>query len=198
MQLKVQRSSKLQIVKNGLLRLVLPFIAVRRTLDLVKNEVRRSKENLNYLKALSTETRQKIQRYKKDQSTRNDSFETTLKNRSSHALSKEELYQFFLGKKRTALVAALFFLLLNLISILKGIYLGEWTSLALGVVAMFAGQPLFFMLALGAQLRLWQLRTGRLSHEEKGGLQDYLREVEGWWWETVDPEINFNSFKAPR
>jgi hypothetical protein len=31
-------------------------------------------------------------------------------------------------------------------------------------------------MALSAQLRLWQLKTQRLSKEEKGGLKDFIRE----------------------
>jgi hypothetical protein len=48
----------------------------------------------------------------------------------------------------------------------------------------------FFMVALSAQLRLWQLRTRRLSQTEKGSLQDFISEIRGWWWTVLNPELS--------
>ena len=120
-----------------------------------------------------------------------------MESRSQNALSQPELYRYFLRRKRTALGAAVFFVLLSLYGVLGSIWYDNTRGIVLGVVSLVVSQPVFFMVALGAQLRLWQLRTRRLSKEEKGGLRDFTREVKGWWWMTLDPEFGQRKGEVP-
>ena len=185
-----QKMSVLRTTSKVAWRVLLPFSAMKRTVVLAKKEVERTKKSLGALKELSDEARKTIvEGIKGPKEQRNDSFADAMSRRSRSALSEEELYRYFLGKKRIAIGTAAFFALMGLFGVLGGIWFGHSRGIALGAISLVASQPVFLMVALGAQLRLWQLRTHRLSKEEKGGLEDFMREVKGWWWVTLDPEF---------
>jgi len=187
-----QKPSKLQASGRVALRLLLPFAAMRSTVALAKNELERTKEGLAALKNLGDEARKTLlDGIKGNESTRNDSFDAAMSNRSKNALTQDELFRYFLRRKRAALGAAAFFALVSLFGITSGMWYGHWMGIASSLISLIASQPVFFMIALGAQLRLWQLRMHRLSREEKGGLQDFMREVKGWWRVTLNPEFGY-------
>lgn len=167
-------------------RVLLPFAAMRQTVVLAKKEVERRKETFGALIELGGDALESIKGAKEQH---NDSFADAMNKRSANALNEDELYRYFLGKKRVALGTAAFFALMGLYGMLGGIWFGYNRGIVLGAISLLASQPVFFMVALGAQLRLWQLRTRRLSIEEKGGLRDFMHEVRGWWWVTIDPEF---------
>ncbi|WP_028229512.1 hypothetical protein [Paraburkholderia ferrariae] len=185
-----EKKSALRTTGKVAWRVLLPFAAMRRTVALAKKEAERTKESLGALKELGDDARKTIvEGIKGPKEQRNDSFSDAMSKRSENALSEDELYRYFLGKKRVAIGTAAFFALMALYGMLGGIWFGHNRGIALGAISLLASQPVFFMVALGAQLRLWQLRTHRLSKEEKGGLGDFMREVKGWWWVTLDPEF---------
>lgn len=174
-------------------RIVLPFAAIRQTGSLARREVERTKESLGTLKELGDDARRTIAEGISGSGERpNDTFATAMMDRRPDAPSEEDLYRYFLGKKRVALGTAAFFALMGLYGVLGGIWSGYSRGVVLGSISLLASQPVFFVVALGAQLRLWQLRTRRLSIEEKGGLGDFMREVRGWWRMTLDPEFSRN------
>lgn len=186
-----EKKSALRTTGKVAWRVLLPFSAMRRTVVLAKKEAERTKESLGALKELGDNARKTIvEGIKGPKEQRNDSFADAMSKRTANALSEDELYRYFLGKKRVALGTAAFFALMALYGVLGGIWFGHNRGIALGAISLLASQPVFFMVALGAQLRLWQLRTRRLSKEEKGGLGDFMREVKGWWWVTLDPEFS--------
>jgi hypothetical protein len=185
-----EKDSRLRMAGRIAWRVLLPFSAMRKSVSLAKAEVERTKENLTVLKGLSVDARKTIaDSFKRQEVAANDSFDAAMEDRSQNALSQPELYRYFLRRKRAALGAAVFFVLLSLYALLGSIWYDNTRGIVLGVVSLVASQPVFFMVALGAQLRLWQLRTHRLSKKEKGGLRDFTREVKGWWWMTLDPEF---------
>lgn len=185
-----KKKSKARVAGHILSRTIFPWHAMRQTWRLAKKEGSRTKDNLAVLKELSTEARQTIATSKQPNDVpRNDSFDEAMRNRSKNALPLEELYKYFLRKKRVVLAVAAFFALSGLYGLVSGIWNGHPRGIVLSVITLVASQPLFFLIALEAQLRLWQLRTQRLSKEEQGGLQDFRREVHGWWWMTLDPEF---------
>lgn len=108
------------------------------------------------------------------------SFEEAIENRDPDAPTLEQLERRFLLQKRLALWTCLAFAILALYAIAHG-------SL-LGIATLLSSLPLFFMAALSAQLRLWQLRTHRLSRAERGGLIDFIKDIPGWYWQVLDPE----------
>ena len=179
-------------------RVLLPFSAMRKSVSLAKAEVERTKENLTVLKDLSVDARNTIANsFKGQEVAANDSFDAAMESRSQNALSQQELYRYFLRRKRAALGAAVFFVLLSLYGVLGSIWYDNTRGIVLALVSLVASQPVFFMVALGTQLRLWQLRTHRLSKEEKGGLGNFTREVKGWWWMTLDPEFGQRKGEEP-
>lgn len=109
------------------------------------------------------------------------SFQTVMDRRGAGAPSVDALTRHFLRQKRWALAGAALFTVLGTGAIASGHLLG--------IATLLSALPLFFMASLSSQLRLWQLRTQRLSPSEKGGLQDFIREIDGWYWEVLDPEI---------
>ena len=66
-----------------------------------------------------------------------------------------------------------------------------------GLLSIATAMPLLFAMALSAQLRLWQLKTQRLSKEEKGGLKDFIRENRNWFRQLLDPEYGHGKGGRP-
>ena len=166
-----------------------PIPAVRKTYALTKNELERTKGNLVLLKGMGEEARQAVLNSKKDRSAHNDSFEAVMNEVESDTFTRSDLYRAFLRKKRIALGMAAFFVLFGVYGIASGLLHDDVKGAVLGILSLVASQPVCFLIALGAQLRLWQLRTGRLSREERGSLRDYTRDEKNWWLKTLDPEI---------
>ncbi|MCC7005924.1 MAG: hypothetical protein IT497_04695 [Ottowia sp.] len=185
-----QDNQKIKAVGKALWRVVLPFSAMRNTVTLVKKEFQTSRQNLDTIKELGLDVKEKFSDTLKDQKlTRNDSFDDVMRRCSKNGLSEKALYRLFLRDKRVALGIGLLFAIFGMYGFLGGIAFGHGRSILLSIMSLIASQPLFFLVALRAQLRLWQLQTRRLSIEEKGGLEDFMREVPGWVWITLDPEF---------
>lgn len=185
-----QKHGALRKAGRVALRLLTPIPAMRRSATLAKKEFGRTRDNLVLLKDLGGDARKAVVHgIKGEESKRNDSFEMVMRNASQEGVTQTDLYRIFLRKKRIALGTAAFFLLLGVYGMVGGMFYGNPRGVVLGLISLVSSQPVFFMLALGAQLRLWQLRTHRLSREERGGLKDFMREARGWWWMTLDPEF---------
>ncbi len=167
-----------------------PFWAIGQTAQLAKAEISRTKDNLILLKGIGADARAALSVGVKDTpSAHDDTFEVVMGRLHDTGISTSDLYAIFLRKKRVALGAAATFGLMGLYGIIGGVLAGDVRSIVLGILSLASGHPIFYMLALSAQLRLWQLQTRRLSRAEKGGLQDFVRETKGWWRMPLDPEF---------
>lgn len=172
---------------------IMPLSAMKRTLSLTKHEIERNKENLQYLKELSAEAKRVLTDAKShDEDRPGLSFEEAMASRSSDAPSIPELYRSFLMKKRWALAAWVFFALTGGCAVAGGVIFGHPKDILLGALSLFVTQPVFFMAALGAQLRLWQLKTKRLSVAERGGVRDFMSDYRDWFRQLMNPEINWS------
>ena len=167
-------------------RIVMPFSAMKKTASLAANEAQRHRENISYIREMAQTVRESL--LKTDAQSRDQSFDDAMHNRSPDALGEADLYRYFLGRKRVCHTAMLFFLVLGVLGVLNGVSTDTPRVVAFSLLSIVAAMPLFFVLAMSAHLRLWQLTTHRLSHEERGGLQDWMREP-GWWATVLDPEI---------
>lgn len=171
---------------------IMPLSAMKRTLSLTKRELERNKENLQYLKELSVEAKRVLSDDKvSDEDKPGLSFEEAMASRSDDAPSIAELYRSFLMKKRWALAAWFFFALTGGCAVVGGIIFGHPKDILLGALSLLVSQPVFFMAALGAQLRLWQLRTKRLSVQERGSVGDFMSDYRDWFRQLMNPEINW-------
>ncbi|WP_137808327.1 hypothetical protein [Pseudomonas sp. G(2018)] len=172
---------------------IMPLSAMKRTLSLTKREIERNKENLQYLKELSAEAKRILS---EDEASNEDrpglSFEEAIASRSPDAPSIPELYRSFLMKKRWALAAGVFFALTGGCAVVGGIVFGHPKDILLGALSLLVSQPVFFMAALGAQLRLWQLKTKRLSVQERGSVRDFISDYRDWFRQLMNPEINWS------
>lgn len=165
-------------VRKLLLYLVWPWPAIRRNLA---RETSRHKENIVYIKDLAHRPQPTAPDDREDDPARGQTFEEAMRGRGPGALPAAQLEKRFVRQKRLALATCAAFVVMAGTSIANG----NW----LGIATLLTCLPLFFMACLSAQLRLWQLRTKRLSKEEKGGLGDFFRETDGWLWQVLDPEI---------
>lgn len=190
-----------RLAKGGWLvlwRIILPFSAIRRSVQLAKNEVERNKDNLVYLRDLKNQAFETLKPTKhveaesgEEESPQEEiGFDEAMRRRSEGALSVPRLYRLFLIKKRWALAAALFFFVISIVGVAGGVATEQYKNVILGVLSLLVTQPGFFLVALGAQLRLWQLTTKRLSKAEKGGFNDFLQENPRWWALTLNPEFS--------
>ncbi|MCU1737536.1 MULTISPECIES: hypothetical protein [unclassified Pseudomonas] len=171
---------------------IMPVSAMRRTLSLTKREIERNKENVQYLKELSAEAKRILSEGGAcDEDRPGLSFEEAMAARSADAPSMPGLYRSFLIKKRWALLAGVFFALTGLCAVVGGLVSGHPKDVLLGAASLLVSQPVFFMAALEAQLRLWQLKTKRLSVHERGGVRDFMVDYRDWFRQLINPEINW-------
>lgn len=164
------------------LRLVWPGAAIKKTIEHTRKAKEQHRSNIVHIKELYQEVR-KNAKFEQQEETREDlSFEEAMNNRAPGSPSIPALYDLFLLKKRLALAVGALFITTAIYALANGTWLG--------LATLVASPPVFFIIALSAQLRLWQLRTRRLSQAEKGGLQDFLKEIRGWWRVVLDPELS--------
>ena len=164
------------------LRLIWPGAAIKKTIEHTKGFQEQHKKNLEHIRALYQGVRKSSKPESKESSRMDCTFEEAINNREPGSPSIPTLYDLFLFKKRLALAAGTVFITLGVYAMVNATWLGMTTLLT--------SPPVFFMIALSAQLRLWQLRTRRLSQTEKGSLQDFITEIRGWWWTVLDPELS--------
>lgn len=169
-----------------LLRVLFPVAAMKRTKDLVLQDVERNRENLAYLRELMKHARARVKKASKEEVGRG-SFDEAISNRREGALSIADLQVAFVRRKRWALFAGLFFLVTALYGMVAGGTSGNAKQLLLSAGSAVVALPLFFLIALSAQHRLWQLKNRRLSVEEKGGLSDFQRETPFWLLVVLNP-----------
>lgn len=165
--------------------LALPWRAIKMNLSYVKKAKESHRQNIVLIGDLLHEATRKSKRRANAASTNDVSFDDAMNSRGPEAPSIGQLERRFLLQKRMALWAGLAFALLGLLALVHGNLLG--------IATLLTCIPLFFMAALSAQLRLWQLRTRRLSREERGGLMDFIREIDGWYWDVLNPEYGKQS-----
>lgn len=167
-------------------RIITPFSAMKKTASLGATEVQRHRENISHIREMAHTARESLLRT--DAQSRDQSYASAMQDRSPNALSETDLYRYFLGRKRVCQSAMLFFLILGALGVVNGVSTETTRVVVFSLLSILAALPLFFVLAMSAQLRLWQLSTHRLSRAERGGLHDWMREP-GWWATVLDPEI---------
>lgn len=166
----------------------LPFRAVRMNIVQLKKARQVHADNIVYIRSLYRQITKNDSEGTSDAVTTSD-FAKVMRSRPEGAPSIEALKRRFLRQKRLALATCAAIIALSLYALSSG-------SL-LALATLISSPPLFFMAALSAQLRLWQLRTKRLSVEEKGGLRDFIRERRTWYLEVLNPEFGLQPGEQP-
>ncbi len=170
---------------------IFPLSAVKRTVALTRREIDRNKENFQYLKELSARAKHTLEAGEgNEQGGPGRTFEEAMASRSADAPSIVQLYRSFLLRKRWALSIGALFAVSGLYAVVGGLVLGHYKDVLLGGLSLLVSQPAFFLAALGAQLRLWQLKTKRLSVEERGGVRDFMADYPDWFWQLINPEMS--------
>lgn len=159
------------------LHLLWPWPAIRGSVRHLNAQKEQHKENILYIKELARGD--KINASAEPSSLR--SLDEVMRSRPAGAPSIAALEKRFLLQKRLAIGTCAAFIVMAGYAIAKGNLLG--------IATLLSCLPLFFMASLSAQLRLWQLRMRRLSKEEHGGLRDFMRQIDGWYWQVLDPEL---------
>ncbi|WP_066336497.1 hypothetical protein [Azohydromonas lata] len=191
-----QRPSRARSIGRGILRVMLPFHAMRQTVHLAKQEAQRTKDNVVILRDLATQARRSLTDSQINSANdthtaepAEESFDEAIARRGPGALPIPILRRAFLRKKRTALVMALIFLLTALTQIAWGVATFSAGAVFFGLLSLAGSQPLCFVLALSAHFRIWQIDNRRLSRAEKGGFDDFRQEVPRWWLTVLNPEL---------
>lgn len=181
--------SRLRRAGGTALRILFPFSAMRQSAELARREMDRTKNNLVVLRELGKGARDAVVGPKAADA-RDESFDEAMARRRPDAMSAPELRSHFLWRKRIAIGAAVVFLACAIVKVVLGLLSHSSRDVLLGTACGLGGQPLMFVIALGAQFRLWQLDNHRLSTSERGGLQDFMRECPGWLRATLNPEFH--------
>lgn len=170
------------------LKVLFPFSAMRQTAELAQREAERTRSNLVVLKRLGRDARDAIAGPRSSEAV-DETFDEAMRRRRPDAMSAADLRKHFLLRKRIAIFAAAFFFLTALGQAVLGIWMDSVRAVVLAALCGLSFQPMFFVITLGAQLRIWQLDTRRLSSSEHGGIKDFMRECPSWWLITLDPEL---------
>ena len=181
--------SRLRRAGGTALRILFPFSAMRQSAELARREMDRTKHNLVVLRELGKGARDAVAGPKAGDA-RDESFDEAMARRRPDAMSAPELRSHFLWRKRIAIGAAVVFLACAIVKVILGLLAHSHRDVLLGAACGLGGQPLMFVIALGAQFRLWQLDNHRLSTSERGGLQDFMRECPGWFRATLNPDFH--------
>lgn len=185
-----EKKSKLGLILTGSLKIFLPFSAMSKTLKYAKREYEISKENIKYIRSLKNSALEQLKNSKDKREQANTSFNKAITQRSKDALSIEELLNLFKKRKQITIAFGLMFLLFSSYTLIAGIINLSNKTIVLSALSILCSQPLFFISALGSELRIWQLSTKRLSKEEQGGLNDFQRENRKWWFNVINPYFN--------
>ncbi|MET3132773.1 hypothetical protein AAKU55_003053 [Oxalobacteraceae bacterium GrIS 1.11] len=170
-------------VGRFLMRVVWPWAAIGKSVRQLSRQKRQHQENILYIKELVRSDPRKAP------AASSPSFDDMLRNRPPGAPGIVDLEKRFLRQKRLAIGTCAVFIAMAGYALANGNLLG--------IATLLSCLPLFFMASLSAQLRLWQLRMRRLSKEERGGLRDFLREINGWYWQVIDPELGYRPGEKP-
>jgi len=158
--------------------------AMRQTILLAKKEISRTKDNFEVIKELGTEAKQIL--LGQPNAANDQSFESAMQGRTESEVT--DLYLRILWQKRIVLGVGCAFAGIAFYTVVRGLINHNLYGVLLGCMSLTAVTPMTLVLALSAQLRLWQIRTRRLSVAERGGIYDFMRETR-WLRETLSPEI---------
>lgn len=162
--------------------IALPWHAIKMNMAQLRKAKDVHRENIIYIRDLYKEATSRSRQARQDVAQANDvTFDEAMRNRGPGAPSTKALTRRFIWQKRLALATCVCFVAISIIALAFGNLMG--------IATILSAVPLFFMASLSAHLRLWQLRTRRLSRGEKGGLRDFINENPGWYWQVLDPEL---------
>jgi len=176
------KKSVLRKTGSVLYRTILPFSAMRQSARLVKNEIAVHKENVNMLKEMGSEAKQALQA--KKEKTASMTFAQAV---GTNSKVIEDLYRGILRQKQYFLLFGALFIVFELLIAGIAVYKHDTSAIFFALISVVITFGLMFVAALGKQLRLWQLQTHRLSVDEQGGFDFFVKENPTWWILTLSP-----------
>ncbi|WP_241136396.1 DotA/TraY family protein [Achromobacter insuavis] len=163
---------------------LLPFKAMRNSVWVAQDAARRTKEDMRLLGHMAKAAKAAAEQSAEGEGQASLGFEQAMATRRPGALSVTALRCHFLWRKRAALAAGSILALIALVGIAGALAIGSSGMAVLSLLSVVATTGYCFILALGAQHRIWQLDTRRLSADEKGGLEDFKKET-AWVVDTL-------------
>jgi len=171
-----------RVLGHGLLNIIWPWSAVKGTLKHFRAAKDAHAGNLVYIRDLYRHSRSKLGNEGIDPSPRHDiSFENALARHPAPEQRLARLKRFYLFQKRLMLITGAVICVMSICAIANG----RWLAIA----TILSSVPLLFMGSLSSTFRLWQLRSRRLSRQEHGGLNDFIRENPDWVAQVLNPEF---------
>lgn len=174
------KKSVLRKTGSVLYRTILPFSAMRQSAQLVKNEIAVHKENVNMLKEMGSEAKQALQA--KKEKTASMTFAQAV---GTNSKVIEDLHRGILRQKQYFLLFGALFIVFEILIAGIAIYKHDTRAIFFALISVVITFGLMFVAALGKQLRLWQLQTHRLSVDEQGGFDFFVKENPNWWILTL-------------
>lgn len=176
----------IHLLGRGVGHVLWPWPSIKRTVSQMATAKQSHANNLIYIRDLLQRSRRKMAEPGPGEETGNAendiSFEQIFGRHPAALIRIAALKRRFLFQKRLALATAAAIITMSICAIANG----RWLAIA----TILSSSPLLFMACLSAQLRLWQLRTRRLSRQERGGLHDYFSENPDWPRQVLDPEFS--------
>lgn len=162
-----------------------PWPSIKRTFTQMSAARHSHADNLVYIRDLLQRSRGKLVEHGPDEEAalpeKSISFEQIFGPQPDSMIRIAALKRRFLFQKRLTLATAAVIVTASICAIANG----KWLAIA----TILSSSPLLFVASLSAELRLWQLRSRRLSRPERGGLHDFFNENPDWVWQVLDPEF---------
>jgi len=168
-------------IGNMAYRVFLPFAAIKKTGQLFRKDFRHLKGNLDYIGDTSKEITSK-------KNFKPMSFAQAV-GTSEHVIRQH--FEQILQQKQMYLLLGSLLIFLELLSPLLILDSINTKVIFFSICGALLTASLTFIAAMGKQLRLWQLRTRRLSIEEKGGFDSFVNENRDWWLQTLNLKIKY-------
>ncbi|WP_150119025.1 hypothetical protein [Massilia sp. NR 4-1] len=167
---------------HGLLHIIWPWGAIKNSLKHFRSAKDSHAKNLVYIRDLYRQSQNKIGREEIAPSyDHHISFEDALTSHPEPEQHLAHLKRYYLLQKRLMLATGIVVCVASVCAIANG----DWLAIA----TILSSVPLFLMGSFSSTFRLWQLRSRRLSRQEHGGVEDFIRDNPNWVAQILNPEF---------
>ncbi|ENV52031.1 hypothetical protein L292_3172 [Acinetobacter junii CIP 107470 = MTCC 11364] len=168
------KKSALKKTGSILYHTLLPIAAIRTSVKLVRKEVAIHKDNIQRIKSLKDEASESLSSQRE---VKNDSFTDAVGTDEEHI---KQLQNSFVQQKKYYLIFGVVFLIFESLMLVISLIKQDLSATFFLFMSVLITVLLTFIAMMGKQLRIWQLKTRRLSIEEKGGFDSFVKENPDW------------------
>lgn len=187
MHIEKSKSALKQAV-SIIFRILFPISAMKKTVTLMKDDIKRTSDNAADIRDMAREAKQNLDQLKADSPAKPAmTYRQAIAGKSHDDL--QSLFMNLLFQKRLILLLGGTFVLFELLMFIVSIHSFLWFATIISFFAVLITAGFTFQSAMNKEVRLWQMKNKRLSIEENGGFAGFM-ENKNWWFDVLNPHIN--------